>query len=82
MVTLILRSIFVYVTALIITFRSSNNIIVRNHHHPLKVMLYAVCHMSGGLACELFLLLLVSPVSSLLINVSSIAADNNVGHVL
>lgn len=64
-----LVSIFVYFISLIMSFRRSD------HHmsdHSSKLII-GVSHLSGGIACELLLLVLVSHLRFLFINVSSLA---------
>ncbi|KAI9114783.1 hypothetical protein K1719_014481 [Acacia pycnantha] len=62
---LFLIAITVYVIALLVlTFRS-------NHQMNLIIMV-CVCHICGSVACELLLLLLVSPIWCFLINLSSL----------
>ncbi|KAI9109225.1 hypothetical protein K1719_019848 [Acacia pycnantha] len=59
-----LIAISTYVVALIITLRRSNL------EHSANKLMVGVTHICGGLACELLLLVLVSPIWLVLINVS------------
>ncbi|KAI9109267.1 hypothetical protein K1719_019890 [Acacia pycnantha] len=59
-----LIAIFMYGVALIIILRRSNL------EHSANKLMVGVSHICGGLACELLLLVLVSPIPLLLINVS------------
>ncbi|KAI9079080.1 hypothetical protein K1719_038919 [Acacia pycnantha] len=45
---------------------------VLGSHHQIKTMMIWVCHISGSLACEMLLLVLVSPLWSFIINLSSL----------
>ncbi|KAI9071780.1 hypothetical protein K1719_038960 [Acacia pycnantha] len=59
---LFLIAITVYVMALF----------VLRSNHQINAMMIWVCHICGSLACELLLLLLVSPMWSFIINLSSL----------
>ncbi|KAI9109247.1 hypothetical protein K1719_019870 [Acacia pycnantha] len=61
---LFMITISMYGVALTITLRRSN------HEHSANKLMASVSHICGVLACELLLLVLVSPIQSLFINLS------------